>query len=327
MNEDLYNGVKLSLGNNTYSDMNVEKDEWGIVRNDNQIYVNTNNTINSDLLQLKYYDTSKQFLLGKVKVVPDGDDPVATYKNVYVKVVTGEEQNTSDDTEGDTDNDTDNDSCECSNDANLIDDPEYSALLQLLEVMEVQYEDQINPEDIKNTSFVDSGKIFLSTGFRFKYSFGDDETFVANCIRWKNFNTDGERFDGEVFLKVIEYEPTEYDNFGYAKEGEKIISVSINSINQKVSNSENQWYEWYFPKKISFKRNHLYVIIPHHDKFYKSVTTSEAKFVIFGTKNINSGQGNIAGIWTGDRNEDVDSDFNPIVQFCKKIPTTIIMKK
>ena len=194
--------------------------------------------------------------------------------------------------------------------------------------MQVQYENE--PESYESTSRSDSGSSYQSTGVRFKWTFSVDETtntYVANCIRWKNFSTNGERYNGEIFLKIVEYEPSEYDEYGYAKLGEKILSVSSNSINQYKRNEENEWYEWYFPKQIQFKRNHVYVIIPHHDKSYECVTESDSKFLIYGTSDIHTGQKNIIGIWTDTRQENTNESRNPIIQFCKKTPTTILMKQ
>jgi hypothetical protein len=77
------------------------------------------------------------------------------------------------------------------------------------------------------------------------------------------------------------------------------------------------------------KQNRVYAIIPHHDKSYVTVTDSEAKIIIFGSSDIHSANKTINGIWIDERNESFtqSEQKTPIIQFCNKIPTTIIMKQ
>lgn len=415
---------QIKLGDKIYSNLNISKNEFGLVRNYNQVYVNANNMNLTDLLQFPYDPNRKQFYIGKVKAQADSStgDGAITEQNVYVPIVTGSgttsgggsivedndvqvivqgtgiivnstnvtrpvvSVNTSviatrqfvldtvqqmggtggggditingitslvagtginvDDTDSSNpvisvntstiatkeyvreqikSNGTTGGSSTGETQINL-DNPDYAALLELLNVLEVHYDDEPLTSFFSSTS--ETGSIHQSTGFRIKWVLTSGETeYVANCIRWKNITTNGNRFNGSIYLKVLEYQPSEFNELGYAQIDETILTVSSNSINQKENNEEGEWYEWYFPKNISFKPNHVYVIIPHHDKTFEKVTETTAKMCIFGTSDTNAATNNVTGIWTGNRSTEVNVIQNPIIQFCYKNPTTILMKR
>lgn len=413
---NIYDKVKLNLGDKTYSNMNTSKDAWGLLRNTNQVYVNVNNMDKSDLLQFPYDPNRKQFCIGKVRAQQDSSttEGAISEQTVYVPIVTGSSSSTGgiqDDDDvstivegtgiivdnsnpknprvsvntsliatrqfvldtlsqtggsggGDITingvtsigqgtgiivNNSDSNNPIISVNTSLmatrdyvleitknsgtgttatnLDNPDYAALLELLNVMEVQYEDE--PIQSVNLSSATSDNLHVTKGFRFQCSITETQ-FSANCIRWKNYNTGGNRYDGDVFLKIIEYDPItgQETSIGYGAVGEKILTVSSNSINQTRRNTQDEWYEWYFPKQINFKSSFIYVIIPHHDKSYESVTTSEAKVVVFGTSDTNTSTQAVNGMWTSDR-QDIANVTNqtPIIQFCQKKPTTILMKR
>lgn len=333
------NDYKLQLGNKVYSNMNLTQDDFGMVRNTNQVYVHVNKTDNSDLLQLQYDPNQNQFLLGKVKVQADSSlgEGSITEKNVWVRAVSGDDTSTGGggNTGGGTNTggggtNTGGGNTNTGGGNNTIvnvdlDNPDYAALLELLNVMQVQYDEE--PLYHIDTNSDTNGTMYQSTGFRFVWAGSVESEFFVNCLRWKNMNVDGERFDGEVFLKVIEYEPVEIGTNGYGAIGNKITTVSSNSINQKEHNVLGQWYEWYFPKQISFKPNYVYVIVPHHDKDYDTITESSAKVTVFGSSDTNAAHNNITGIWTNTRQSSTNNNKTPIIQVCQKNPTTILMKR
>lgn len=209
-----------------------------------------------------------------------------------------------------------------------LDTPDYAALLELLNVLEVQYEDEPIGECFNTVEDIETGEIFYSSGIRFKWV---NDDFTTNCIRYKNLNTSGTRKNTDVFLKIVECKRLEglNDRYEYAEIGSPIITVSSNSVNFQNENEQEQWYEWYFPKYFTLKQNTVYAIIPHHDKSYVTVTDSEAKIIIFGSSDIHSANKTINGIWIDERNESFtqSEQKTPIIQFCNKIPTTIIMKQ
>lgn len=204
--------------------------------------------------------------------------------------------------------------------------PDIAALLTLLEVMEVEYEEDPVGETSSLTESLDSGSVYTTKGIRFKWV---NDDFVCNCIRFKNITTGGSRYNGNIFLKVVECDViNEISNeYGYAAIGDAINTVSSNSLNLYENNNINEFYEWYFPKKVILRNDKVYAIIPHHDKTYDEVTDSNATFVIHATNNINTSTDGITGVWTSDRNITLSRSVTPLLEFCNKIPTTIIMKR
>lgn len=206
-----------------------------------------------------------------------------------------------------------------------LNNPDYAALLELLNVMEVHYEDEPVGTVYNLTDDDVTANIHLTTGVRFVWL--DRDTSV-NCIRFKNYNTGGNRGDYKIFLKVVECPILDSltQQPDYAPVGKPIMTVSSNSINQKENNTKDEWYEWYFPKNIQFKNNTTYAIIPHLDKTFSNVTETTAKVVFFGTTDVNTST-IYTGFWTGERSQNINVEQTPILQFCNKIPTTILMKQ
>lgn len=206
-----------------------------------------------------------------------------------------------------------------------LNNPDYAALLELLNVMEVHYEDEPVGTVYNLTGDDVTANIHLTTGTRFVWL--DPDTSV-NCIRFKNYNTGGDRGDYKIFLKVVECPILDglTQQPDYAPVGKPIMTVSSNSINQKENNTKDEWYEWYFPKNIQLKNNTTYSIIPHLDKTFSTVTATTAKVVFFGTTDVNTST-IYTGFWTGERTENINIQQTPILQFCNKIPTTILMKQ
>lgn len=204
--------------------------------------------------------------------------------------------------------------------------PDIAALLTLLDVMEVEYEEDPVGETSSLTESLDSGSVYTTKGIRFKWV---NDDFVCNCIRCKNITTGGSRYNGNIFLKVVECDViNEISNeYGYAAKGDAINTVSSNSLNLYQNNNVNEFYEWYFPKKVILRNNKVYAIIPHHDKTYDKVTQSNVTFVIHAANNINTSTDGITGVWTSDRNIHISNSVTPLLEFCNKIPTTIIMKR
>lgn len=210
-----------------------------------------------------------------------------------------------------------------------LDNPDYAALLEMLEVMEITYDDE--PIDIPLVTATDSDlNMYESSGFRIKWS---DETGTYNCLRIKNTNINGNRYDGDVYLKVIKYDdigekPDASAVKGYGKIGDKIYTVSSNAVNLKEINEKDEYYEWYFPKTLTFENGKVYVVIPHHDKVYTTVTSSEAKIIIHASSDIHTGNIGTTGLWTNTtRRDNIEVSRTPLFELCNKIPTSIKLKR
>lgn len=210
-----------------------------------------------------------------------------------------------------------------------LDNPDYAALLEMLEVMEITYDDE--PIDTPLVTATDSDlNMYESSGFRIKWS---DETGTYNCLRIKNTNINGNRYDGDVYLKVIRYDdigekPDASAIKGYGKIGDKIYTVSSNAVNLKKINEKDEYYEWYFPKTLTFENGKVYVVIPHHDKVYTTVTSSEAKIIIHASSDIHTGNIGTTGLWTNTtRQDNIAVSRTPLFELCNKIPTSIKLKR
>ena len=94
---------------------------------------------------------------------------------------------------------------------------------------------------------------------------------------------------------------TDEGAYGYGEIGSSVLTVSSNAINFKQENEQGQWYEWYFPKQITLKANTVYAIIPHHDKSYPTITESDAKFIVYGSSDVHTGNTKVTSIWTSPR--------------------------
>jgi hypothetical protein len=107
--------------------------------------------------------------------------------------------------------------------------------LELLNVLEVQYEDEPIGECFNTVEDIETGEIFYSSGIRFKWV---NDDFTTNCIRYKNLNTSGTRKNTDVFLKIVECKRLEglNDRYEYAEIGSPIITVSSNSVNFQNEN-------------------------------------------------------------------------------------------
>ena len=351
---------ELKLGDKTYSRLNVSKTEEQLLHNTNAVYVATNNKDMSDLLQLQYFPENNQILLGSVKqqFQDENDNGEVSFKQIYLNAVGYGENTGGGSSSGSTGGSTivgnyvesisavngivisgtsrkpiisvsgSSSPSNPSTNVSSLDTPDYYALLELLNVMEVQYEDEPLDSSTLDIATTNTGDIVNSSGFRLEWTYTVD-TVVCNCIRWKNFNTGGQRYDGDIYLKIIEYEPGSILGDvvnDYGANGDVITNVSSNGVNQKLKNTKDEWYEWYFPKNLVITSGKTYVFIPHHDKKADVVTDSTAKFIIFATSDINTGAMR-TGLWTGTRSSDVNQRKTPIIQFCTKTPTTIVMKK
>lgn len=206
--------------------------------------------------------------------------------------------------------------------------PDLYALIELLEVMKVMYDGEPIGNTHETVSDIETGAQHLSTGVRFKWM---NEDFTCNCLRFKNINVGGNRQDKDIYLKFLECKRTDALSdagaYGYGEIGSSVLTVSSNAINFKQENEQGQWYEWYFPKQITLKANTVYAIIPHHDKSYPTITESDAKFIVYGSSDVHTGNTKVTSIWTSPRTAENQISQTPIVQFCNKIPTTIIMKR
>lgn len=374
----------IQLGSSTLRTLNVIKDEWANIREDNKVYINTSNENKSDKLSFTYDPSRKWFQFGKVKQKDDSatDTGKEAYYNVYLKpYIIGEDGSVVEEGTGGGSSSTggggstetqtgltsigsgegirvdftipnvpiisiDNDVV-VTNDTvqQIIEDklenmnivggdgtsvdintPDYNALLELLNVLFVAYEDEAivtfnSAENFENFSTKDV------TGFRYVW-IENDKSF--NCLRIKkDFTTQNEA--SSIYLKVIDGgELTQgYDNndLPYGKTGDAVFTISKNSVSMKT---ENDWYEWYFPKNIEMKQNHIYAFIPQIDKDYKAgITECKDKISIKVTNDYNSAYEKEIGVWLSTRANDVDKINNkpctPIFQLCYKNPTTITM--
>lgn len=313
--------TNLKLGNVSYADMTVTKSDEDLIRDVNQIYLNSQNDINSDKMQLEYDPDSKMIKFGIVKtqVINDKDDGNFELKQIYVP--TNESGTVTPDPDPDPTPDPDPDPT----DVTTVDSPDYYALLDLLEVLEVHYED----EPISALDFVDesSGTITSRnsvTGIRFRYV--SSESVSINCIRIKNNNLNPS-YNKKFYLKVIRSAEKIIgdidETYDYGEIDDHITTVSSNCINQK--DNDDEWFEWYFPKNVILENDYIYVIIPHHDKTYEKVTESDARIALRTSSDINSGSKGIDGVWTNTRSETIGIQASPVIQFCYKNPTTVIM--
>lgn len=368
--------TRIVLGEKTFHELDIEKDEWGIVREVNRVYVNTSNENKTDKLQFTFDPSKKWFHFGKVKQKQDSstDSGEENYYNIYLKpyIISGDGSVIEEGSSGGQLDTTIPDSGSTGNnyltalgkgfgilidntvpqapivsvDSSIIpsetkintlideklsnldingecsgldfNNPDIMALMELLEVMKVQYEDE--PIEV-----YDSASNYVNytdrniKGFRFVWT-GNEKTF--NCLRLKQQNDNNE----EIYLKIIDggalsNDTLENNVLPFGAIGDKIDTVSSNKVHQLP----NEWNEWYFPKNIVLKRQHIYIVIPHHDKSYRNgVTTSTSILKMQTTNDYNSAFSTEVGVWTSDRTSTVTT-CTPIFQLCYKNPTTITM--
>lgn len=368
--------TRIVLGEKTFHELDIEKDEWGIVREVNSVYVNTSNENKTDKLQFAYDPSKKWFHFGKVKQKQDSatDSGAESYYNIYLKpyIVNGDgsvvEEGSSggqlDDITPGTGTDgksyltalgkgfgilIDNTVPQTpivSVDSSIIpsetkintlidkklsnldvngecsgldfDNPDIMALMELLEVMKVQYEDEpieVYDSALNYANYTDRD----IKGFRFVWT-GNEKSF--NCLRLRQQNNN----DEEIYLKIIDggvlsNDSLENNALPFGAVGDKINTVSSNKVHQLP----HEWNEWYFPKNIVLKNQHVYIVIPHHDKSYvDGVTTSTSILKMQTTNDYNTAFSTEVGVWTSDRTSTVTT-CTPIFQLCYKNPTTITM--
>lgn len=368
--------TKIVLGEKTFHELDIEKDEFGIVRNFNKVYVNTLNENRTDKLQFTYDPSKKWFHFGKVKQKEDSSNDTGAegYYNIYLKpyIVNGDGSVVEEGSSGGQIETTNPDSTTGKNyltsvgkgfgilidntipqspivsvDSSIIptdtkintlidkklanlnisggecsgldfDNPDIMALLELLEVMQVQYEDEpITTHD--SASNYNNYTDRTTKGFRFVWT---KEKASFNCLRLKQNNTNND----EIYLKIIDggtiiNDGLEVSQLPFGKIGDPINTVSSNKVQQKA----NEWNEWYFPKNVVLSQQHIYIVIPHHDKTYsEGVTASTTELKVQTTNDYNSAYSTETGVWTSDRTNNVTT-CSPIFQLCYKNPTTISM--
>lgn len=76
----------LKLGNTTFADLSVEKDSLYLIRNVNQVYVNTNDAEYTDLLQLEYRPYEHKVKLGRAKFY-DVESREIKHVDIYVPTI------------------------------------------------------------------------------------------------------------------------------------------------------------------------------------------------------------------------------------------------
>lgn len=320
---------QIKLGSRIFSELKNEKaGDWGAVHNRNKIYTEALSDNGIDKAQFDYDPEKKWFKFGKIisRETSSTDQGEEKKYNIYLKpfVVAEDGQVVTEGEDGDI---VDNPTGDGSVTVLSLDNPDYAALLSMLEVMEVTYDDDPITIPISTSTEINSTMNDLS-GIRIKWV---NDTGTYNCLRIKNTNTNGNRYNGNVFLKVLKYDdissnPDVNEDIGYGSEGDNIYTVSYNSVNFNENNIEGQYYEWYFPKSISFENGKIYVIIPHDDKSYSEVTNSDAKLIIPVANIVHSGSIGITGVWTSNRSNEIVSK-TPVFEVCNKLPTSIKLKR
>lgn len=354
----------LKLGNNIFSDLSVEKTARELLTNTNKVYIHdANDGQNQDVLQLDFDADNNLVFLGSVKSQKSNstDQGEIQYKSIYLKTYTGDQSSSDESIGGGGGSGSGGTiignyvqsinagygislSGSASNPIISVNtsvigsgggvsspnNPDYLALLEFLKVMEVIYEGDVTNEFDMALEYTNKTRRDV-TGIRIIFEPIDNNNRTFNCIRIKN---DGVKKDvsEKIYLKVIEsperINDTDISNAGinhcYAKIGDVITTVSSNSVNQS---EDKEWYEWYFPKNVVLKPGYEYVIIPHHDKSYELVTESTRTLSMLTTSDIDTSNQGYDGVWTSNRSERIGVEATPIIQFCTKEPTTIIITK
>lgn len=313
--------TELKLGNSVICKLSDVKTDEDLRENESVVYVDTKNINNTDILQLQYNSEKSVVTLGQARVLETDNDSTSEskFKDIYVPVIVGSDKLFDEDT-----------TVIGGYETSEVINPTYYAVIELLDVLKVTYDDAA----LSNVRIVNSGNTKGDiVGFRYEHT-GED--YEANCIRIYNTTQTKPTSGNPIYLKVVSeemnYDTSDQSNYTYGEVGRLLSTVSKNAVNQATDallkgTSNNTCHEWYFPKKIVLKKNHIYVIFPHHDNSYRDVTESDAKLRV----RYNESGGNVKnGLWLNERLFNPTSNFKQYLcyaEFCYKNPTTVVMTK